>query len=146
MFRDGTARLLVFRVGAELFGVDIKAVDEVVDAPPVQRLPDAPFTVLGIASLRGNLVTIYDPRPMLDVGLGTVGAVVVFTRGDRRIGLAVDDVYDATNVDEAALSRAPGSGDGLLVGVVRQGSQLIAVLDVDALLAAAVAEPEGEPK
>ena len=67
MFRDGAERFLVFGIGAERFAVPLTGVDEVIDAPAVQRIPDAPRSVLGVTSIRGSLVTFYDPRPLLNV-------------------------------------------------------------------------------
>lgn len=151
MFRDGEARLLVFRVGAERFGVDLKAVDEVIDAPAVQSIPDAPPTVLGVATIRGELVTVYDPRPLLRVPGTLDGAALLFVRDDRRVGVAIDDVYDAIRIEESDLLKVPGGGagasDGILIGLVRRagGGELIGILDAKALLDAAVAG-DGERK
>jgi chemotaxis signal transduction protein len=143
MFRDGSARLLVFRVGSERFAVELAAVDEVIDAPSVQPIPDAPQTVLGVATVRGELVTLYDPRPILRVAGPLDGAALLFARGDRRVALAIDDVYDAITVEETDVLSVPGGGadasDGVLVGLVRRDGQLIALLDADALLTAAAA-------
>jgi purine-binding chemotaxis protein CheW len=153
MFRDGPARLLVFRVGAEHFGVALQAVDEVIDAPAVQSIPDAPATVLGVATIRGELITVYDPRPLLRVR-GRLeeegnGAALLFAREDRRVGLAIDDVYDAIRIEDGDLLKAPGGGaaasDGILVGLIRRAGNLIGVLDANALLDAAIAG-DGERK
>lgn len=148
MFRDGSVRLLVFRVGHERFAVPMSDVDEVIDAPAVQRMPDAPATTLGIATVRGSFVTIYDPRPLLGVKSGIVGAVLLFVRADRRVGLAVEDVFDPLTVEKHELLPAPGAdaSDGILIGVIRRGSDLIAVLDTQALLDAASVVAEGERK
>jgi purine-binding chemotaxis protein CheW len=136
MFRDGAERLLVFRVGPERFAMALAAVDEVIDAPAVQPLPDSPPMVRGLAALRGELVSIYDPRTLLNVGGDAQGAVLLFQRDERRIGMAIDDVYDAILVEEAEVQSAPGAeaSDGILIGVVRRGNDLVAVLDADALL------------
>jgi purine-binding chemotaxis protein CheW len=143
MFRDGVERLLVFRVGAERFGLDLRSVDEVIDAPAVQSIPDASRTVLGVATIRGELITLYDPRPLLRVEGRLDGAALLFMRDDRRVGLAIDDVYDAVAIDEAEFLKAPRGGadasDGILVGLVRRGGELIGVLDANALLDAAIA-------
>jgi chemotaxis signal transduction protein len=153
MFRDGAARLLVFRVGAERFGVELQAVDEVIDAPVVQSIPDAPATVLGVATIRGELITVYDPRPLLRVR-GRLeekgdGAALLFARDDRRVGLAIDDVYDAIRIEDGDLLKAPGGGaaasDGILVGLIRRAGNLIGILDANALLDAAIAG-DGEKK
>jgi purine-binding chemotaxis protein CheW len=153
MFRDGAARLLVFRVGAERFGVELQAVDEVIDAPAVQPIPDAPATVLGVATIRGELITVYDPHPLLRVR-GRLeeegnGAALLFARDDRRVGLAIDDVYDAIRIEDGDLLKAPGGGaaasDGILVGLIRRAGNLIGILDANALLDAAIAG-DGEKK
>jgi purine-binding chemotaxis protein CheW len=146
MFRDGAERLLVFRVGAERFAVPLAGVDEVIDGPAVQPLPDAGEHLLGIATVRGELVSVYDPRPLLRVDGAVTGAALLFARGERRVALAIDDVYDAITIepDEVLPARAIGSADGVLVGLVRRGTDLIAVLDTDALLDAAMSAGEGE--
>ena len=87
MFRDGVARLLVFRVGTERFGVSLSDVDEVIDAQPIQRVPDAAATVLGVTSVRGVLLTVYDPRPVLHVDGPVDAAMLLFVRGGRARGL-----------------------------------------------------------
>jgi purine-binding chemotaxis protein CheW len=153
MFRDGEARVLVFRVGGERFAVALLAVDEVIEAPEMQHMPDAPPQVRGVATLRGQLLSIYDPLALLGASLSggdrtaSPGATLVFTRAGEphRIGLAVDDVYDAVTISESEMRGVPGSdgSDGALLGLVRRGSELIGVLDVDALLDNAVAVSPG---
>jgi purine-binding chemotaxis protein CheW len=140
MFRDGQARLLVFRVGRERFAVPLSDVDEVIDAQPVHRVPDAPAAVLGVATVRGSLLTVYDPRPLLSVAGSVDAAMLLFVRGDRRVALAIDDVFDPVVIDASDL-RAPPSGtdaDGIVIGVIRRDADLIAVLDTTALFDAAV--------
>lgn len=154
MFRDGEARVLVFRVGGERFAVSLAAVDEVIESPELQRMPDAPEHVRGVTTLRGDLLSVYDPLALLGARSGPAdarvnpGATLVFTRhgGAHRIGLAVDDVYDALSIAESELRGVPGSdgADGALVGLVRRGSELIGVVDVDALLDGVLATPTGE--
>ena len=153
MFRDGEARVLVFRVGRERFAVSLLAVDEVIEAPEMQPMPDAPPQVRGVATLRGQLLSIYDPLALLGAPSSSAdrkaspGATLVFSRAGEthRIGLAVDDVYDAVTISESEMRGVPGSdgSDGALLGLVRRGSELIGVLDVDALLDNAVAVSPG---
>lgn len=148
MFRDGFARLLVFQLGAERFAVALESVDEVIDAPAVQPLPGARPAVRGIAAIHGAMVTVYDARPLLDVGGGTDAAALLFTRGGRRIALGVDEVFDAIAVAKGELRAAPhaGAADGVVIGLIRRENELVAVLDANALLdaATAVTDREGE--
>src|SRR6185436_18171157 len=93
MLRDGASRLLVFRLGTELFGVDLAAVEQVVDAPESKPIPDSPVSVRGLTSLQGELVTLYDLQHLLNVRPRAIHAALVFRRGDRRLAVAVEDVF-----------------------------------------------------
>jgi purine-binding chemotaxis protein CheW len=147
MSRDGAQRLLVFRLGRELFGVELSGVHEVIDGPVLNHVPDSPASVLGVASVRGELITVYDPTPLLTGGATTPAAhaMLLFAHGERRIGLAVDDVFDAVLLEESMLRNVNGldAGDGLLRGLARHNDDLIAVLDVAVLVDAATAVAAG---
>ncbi len=156
MFRDGVARVLVFRVGGERFAVSLPAVAEVIESPELQRMPDAPEHVRGVATLRGELLSVYDPLALLGASGASApvdageapggGATLVFKRaGGHRVGLAVDDVYDTITIAESELRGVPGSdgSDGALIGLVLRGSELIGVLDVPALIDGVLATSPG---
>lgn len=148
MLSESARRMLVFRVGDERFALPLAAVNEVIDMPAVQQLPDASERVLGIATLRGELVTVFDPRPLLQAGTSdTHEMALLFAVGDRRAALAIDDVFDPVLIETDDVRPAPGvdAADSLLIGVVRRGSELIGVLDGDAL-ARALRLGEGEER
>jgi purine-binding chemotaxis protein CheW len=133
-------------MGHERFGIPLSDVHEVLDAQPIQRLPDASGAVLGVTSIRGALTTVYDVRPLLGSGETVDGALLVFDHGDQRIAVAIDDVFDAMVVEAGEALSVPrrAASDGLLTGMLRRGSDLIAVLDTHAFLAAATTERQGE--
>jgi len=149
MFRDGPERFLVFRVGAEQFGVALSAVREVVDAPAVSRVPDAARSLLGVAMVRGELIPLYDARVILDVEQAslTPGAALLFSTDERRVALAIDDVFDPVLVEEQELRPMPGgrggTADVIIRGLVRRGGDLVAVLDHAALLDTMLAAASG---
>jgi purine-binding chemotaxis protein CheW len=136
--RVGTAELLVFRVGGELFGVELVAVEEALDMPVIHRLPEMPPSMLGVFTLRGALVSVFAPQDTLGIPYQDAATVVVFCGGDRRVALAADDVDDVLSADLKMVRAAPGSAanDGALLGVVRRGQELVALLDAQSLVAA----------
>ncbi len=146
MFGDEPTRVLVFRMGHERFGIPLSDVHEVLDAQQIQRVPDASNAVLGVTSIRGALTTVYDVRSLLSAGGDANGALLVFSHGDRRIAVAIDDVYDATLVEPSEVLSVPrrAASDGLLTGMLRRGSDLVAMLDTNALLTAAITDRQGD--
>lgn len=153
--RQGIAQLLVFRVATELFAVELITAEEALDMPALHRLPEMTSSMLGVFTLRGALVSVFEPHVTLGIRCERPATAVVFSGGDRRVAIATDDVDDVVTIDLRTVRDAPGGGartkEGPLLGIVHRGSDLIALLDADALVAAhrsataALAEPVEEP-
>lgn len=152
--RSGTAQLLVFRVADELFGVELVTAEEALDMPTLHRLPEMPSSMLGVFTLRGALVSVFEPDVMLGIGCKQRATAVVFCGGDRRIAIATDDVDDVITIDLRTVRDAPGAAtrteEGGLLGIVHRDADLIALLDAEALIAlhrsaaGTIAEPTEE--
>jgi len=144
-----TAReLLLFRIGAEFFAVDLAAVEEAIEVPDVHRLPDMPSAMLGVFTLRGRMLPVYSPAQCLDVSATTEAAVVLVMRrhGDQRVGLAVDDIEDVILLDPSMMHRPPmpDPDDTVLLGVARHGAEPVGVVDAASLIAACTAAPSSD--
>ena len=141
--REGQSDTLVFRVGPERFALDLPAVEEAIELPSVHHLPEMPEHLLGVFELRGRLVPIYSPERVLRVKLAReAAAVLVFRSGEKRLGLAVDDVDDVLTIDGAAVRRVPvpDNEDNVLLGVIRRGSDLLSLVDAESLALACLAD------
>ena len=138
--RLGVAQLLVFRIAQELFAVDLVTAEEALDMPELHRLPEMPASMLGVFTLRGALVSVFEPNVALGIGCERPATAVVFCGGERRVAIATDDVDDVVTVDLRTVRDAPGSAarakEGTLLGIVHRGTDLIALLDAEALVAA----------
>lgn len=141
--RTGVAHLLLFRVGSEWFATDLAAAEEAIELPEVHHVPEMPESMLGMFDLRGHMLPIYAPTRVLGVALRSASAATLVLRGDeQRVGIAVDDVEDVFTLDLAQLRDLPGAddADGVVLGVARHGSDLVAVLDAAALVAACLSD------
>jgi purine-binding chemotaxis protein CheW len=136
--RSGIAQLLVFRIARELFAVELITAEEALDMPPLHRLPEMPASMLGVFTLRGALVSVFEPETVLGINCQRATTAVVFSGGERRVAIATDDVDDVVTVDLRTVREAPGTRtkNDALLGIVHRASDLIALLDADALVAA----------
>lgn len=138
--RHGASELVVFRVGEEWFAVEIQAVEEVLDAPSLRSVPDAPAALLGLFQHHDEVLPLYTPSRLLGVAAQT-GAIVLLMRGARRhVALAVDDVDDVVHVDLRELRDPPhrDHGDEIVAGICWSQNRLVAVLDARALVGACI--------
>lgn len=140
--RRGIAGLLLFRIGGETFGAELGAVEEAIEVPALHDLPEMQTGMLGMVDLRGRLLPVFSAAGILGVPL-TPGASValVIRAGDRRVGIAVDDVEDVIDADCTALRPLPRETDtdGVLLAVLQRGTVIASVVDAAALVAACLA-------
>ncbi|HVE78808.1 MAG TPA: chemotaxis protein CheW [Gemmatimonadaceae bacterium] len=136
--RQGTAELLLFRVGPELFAVELRAIEEAVELDAVHTVPEMPAAMLGVCRARDHMTPVYSPARALGVALtGSAGAALMIGARGRRVGLAVDDVEDVMRLDLATTQDPPAADEeGIILAVTRRGGQIVAVLDADALVTA----------
>jgi len=127
-------RLLLWRAGATRCAAPIERLREVLPALPLTPLPGAPPAVLGVANVRGTLVTVVDCRRLLGESDRAVpDATVLVDLGGKAVGLAVDSVEDLVEVDDSDL--APPVADGSAGWAVRLDDGPPArLLDLDHLL------------
>ncbi|HUO52008.1 MAG TPA: chemotaxis protein CheW, partial [Gemmatimonadaceae bacterium] len=123
------AELLLFTVGGEWFGVPLAAAEEALEELPLEPLPGMPAGMLGVAPLRGQMLSVYATRPLLGVAPADGARVTLIVRGGgARVGLLIDDVEDVLVTDLAMLRPVPGAGgaDPVLRGVTAQDGRLVA--------------------
>lgn len=139
-------QLVVFRVGATQYGLDIDSVDEILPLLHISALAGAPGGVLGMADVRNRVIPIFDlhwkfgiPRPAADAQTRLV--LVESTEGP--VGLLVDEVREVLSVnrDEFQGVSTPGdaSGLGYLRGVFSEPGGLVLWVDHQRLVPAGVA-------
>jgi purine-binding chemotaxis protein CheW len=138
----GIEEYLTFRLGVEEYAVAIERVREVLKSTPVTEVPRAPAGVLGVVTVRGEVVAVFDPRRRLGLpgplpAAGT-GRIVIVDDGEGPSGLLVDAVASVVRLLRGSIEPCPqgigGASADCLAGIGRERSRLFTVLDLSALL------------
>lgn len=158
-----TAQYITFKLGDELFAINVGQVREVLDLTQITKVPTAPDYMRGVVNVRGNAIPVVDLR--LKFGLpkkeDTVQTRIVVLEleldGENVVlgGLA-DSVHEVIELEPTQIEEPPRIGmrwrTDLIHGMGKRGDQFIIILDITkvfsadggALLAtaqAAVAQP-----
>ena len=64
---DQQAKIILFELGGQTFGLETSAIREVLDAPELTPLPGTPVHVKGLANIRSQVVPVFDIGPVLPV-------------------------------------------------------------------------------
>ncbi len=135
-----------FRLDGRLYGIDVHRVQEVLGGGgDVSPLPLAPKGVRGLVNLRGQIVTAIDPREPLGLAgrTSTRAPQLVVSHVAMPMSLLVDAVGDVERVADEAIQPAPDTLEprrrALVRGAIPLPGRLLVVLDLDRVLAAALA-------
>ena len=134
-------QLVVFNVGKELYGVGIDKVQEIVRAPEVTEVPDAPEFLEGVINLRGRVVPVIDFRKRVRLqGIEKTKSTRVLITENRRsqVGLLVDSVSEVLKVRPDSVEDPPemisAIGVEYITGIVKTEEKLIILLDIKKIL------------
>lgn len=129
---DGSLEVTRFAVASEEYAVESRYVREVINPPPITRVPRGPAHLRGITAVRGELLPVFDMAVLL--GLPSrdrreVAILMILANGDAPCAVAVDAVSDVATIDPRDLRQTPGmtgpAGNGAVRGVTPDACVLL---------------------
>jgi purine-binding chemotaxis protein CheW len=135
---------VTFELDNETYGINVMQVQEVLRETEVAPVPGAPYYVIGIINLRGNVVSVIDAR--IRFGLPTIERnemtrIIVIEVQQQIIGILVDSVAEVVDIKMSEIETAPNVGNDessrYIDGVVSRGEKLLILVDLDKLLSEA---------
>ncbi len=132
--------LLLFRLGGrQQFGINVFKVQEVIQCPPLTKMPNADSVIRGVANMRGKTISVMDlaqaigMRPVKDVK----DAFIVIAEYNRTTqGFLVSSVDRIINMnwdDIMAPPKATGRGS-YLTAVTKIDDELVEIIDVEQVM------------
>jgi len=137
-----TIQCLTFKLGEEVFAVDVAKVREILDFTTVTKVPQTPDFMRGVINLRGSVVPVVDMR--LKFGMSstekTVNTCIIVMEiaidGDTAVvGALADSVQEVLELEPDQIEAAPRIGTKLntdfLVGMGKHNETFIMILNID---------------
>ena len=103
-------KYLTFTLGEELYGIDIRAVIEIIGIMPITKVPEVPPYVQGIINLRGKIIPVVDMRLRFGQEYRPYSdrtCVIIISVNDVLIGLIIDGVSEVLTIPENSIVPPP---------------------------------------
>lgn len=138
---DFVRQYLAFNLGHEEYALDIRSISEIIKVRDFTEVPRTPDFVLGIISLRGVIVPVFDLTSRLQLGQAALTAssrIVVCQTGEFTVGLLVDGINQVIKLADERIEPPPAVLSGverdLMTGVGRYQGRMIALLHTEHVL------------
>lgn len=130
---------IVVKYGDELFGIDIKYVDNIVRMQRTTRVPKVQPFIKGVINLRGEVIPVISLRLKMgledDVITKATRIIIIKLETGESIGVLVDEVQEVVTLESSQVEKvshdAIGSKTSYISGVGKDRNRLISLLDVN---------------
>jgi len=142
-----TRQYLTFKLGNEVFGIDVAKVREVLDFTTITEIPRTPDFMSGVINLRGSVVPVVDLRLCFQMSKTErtrntcIVVVEVLLEGEATvIGALADSVEEVIDLEPEQIQPAPRIGTQIrtdfIKGMGKREAQFIMILDIDRVFSA----------
>jgi purine-binding chemotaxis protein CheW len=133
-------RYLIFSVGSELYGMEIRYITEIIGLQPITQVPEMPEYVKGVTNLRGKIIPVIDARLRFHKAVREYDdrtCIIVIDTTIISIGLIVDSVAEVLSMQDDDIAPPPDINKGghkYIKGIGKAGGSVKLLLDCQRLL------------
>ncbi|MGY8770019.1 MAG: chemotaxis protein CheW [Pirellulales bacterium] len=138
---SSSIQLATFYLNDLLLGIQIEKVQEINRQLDCTYVPHAPAYVQGVVNLRGDVVTVLNPKVILNLGnkeLNKGSRNLIINSEGELIGLCVDRVSDILTIPKNQINEAPANLQGVegrfFKGIHQLESELLVLLNIDEVI------------
>lgn len=135
-------KFLTFRLGEEVFGIDIGHVTEIIGIQAITKVPEVPNYVKGIINLRGKIIPVIDIRLKFNknpVDYDELTCIIVIDIEEATLGFIVDSVVEVLKISDDNIVAPPdyktGSQNKYIKGIGRTEKDAKLLLDCEKIIA-----------
>lgn len=134
---------LLFKLGAELYGVPITHVTEIIEMQPITSVPDMPTFIKGVINLRGNVVPVMDLRlrfNMEEREYDDRNCIIIARIANTSMGFIIDTVAEVHDIPQTEIEAPPQFEDETgrshyIAGLGKVDDDVTILIDVKKILA-----------
>lgn len=137
-----TTQYLTFRLGDEVFALDVSQVREVLDISNITKVPRAPDFMRGVINVRGSVVPVVDlrlkfgmPKSESTVDTRTMVLDLSLDGETTVLGALADSVHEVMELEPDQIEEPPRIGSrwrtDFIKGIGKRDEEFIIILDID---------------
>lgn len=135
-------KYLLFRLGKEVYGINIMTVTDIIELQKITEVPDMPEYIRGVINLRGQVIPVMDLRLRFKMEFREYDdrtCIVIVNINEQPIGFIVDTVSEVVEILEKNIDPAPEFKSGTarekyIAGLGKVDNEVKILLDVSKIV------------
>jgi purine-binding chemotaxis protein CheW len=134
-------KYLIFSLDDKDYGISVNFVTEIIGMQKISEIPEVPFYIRGVTSLRNRVIPILDVRKrfqMEEKEDGDRTCLVILQIQETPLALVVDNVREVITIAPDAMEEAPSFGEDLasrfIANLAKINGRVKIILNVPKLL------------
>ncbi|PKM45537.1 MAG: chemotaxis protein CheW [Firmicutes bacterium HGW-Firmicutes-8] len=139
---------VIFKLGAEVFGLDINKVKEIIVYQETTNIPGSGQLIEGIINLRGSVIPIFNLRRKFgfpEAEKTRSARIVVVEANDSTVGIVVDGVSEVLIIPGSVIEKpssmiSSGVDASYIAGIAKMEEKLVILLNLEKVINREMAE------
>ena len=135
-------KYMTFQVGTDVFGIELKYVNEIIQMQPVTPIPEVEHFIKGLINLRGKIIPVIDVADRFgkeSFEYNDRTCVIVIEVKNIEVGLIIENIAEVVSIEEEDILPPPTVGHGSIQnkfvrGIGKIGENVKLLLDPVKLL------------
>lgn len=117
-------KFMTFRVGSDVFGIELKYVNEIIQMQPVAPIPEVEHYIKGLINLRGKIIPVIDvadrfgKEPFL---YNDRTCIIVIEVKNVEVGLIIETIAEVVSIEEEDILPPPNVSKASVQGKFVRG-------------------------
>ncbi len=138
---DRMTEVMGFKLGEEEYAIDIMRIKEITPFFELTPIPRAPSYILGILSLRGNIIPVFDVKKKMGLPVTELTGktrIIVLKNDDEQVGVLVDAITSAAQIPEKSIEPPPPIIKGVeaeyIIGIGQYRGRMMIIMNIDEII------------
>ncbi len=141
MIKSAQTKQVIFALGDEEYGLDIRIVNAIEKYTDIVRVPNGPECIKGIINLRGDVIPVYSLRKKFGLeekGIDENTKLVITKSNNIMMAYEVDAVKEIIEIPDENISETPiivkGKNTSYIKSIANINGRMIILLDHNGIL------------
>lgn len=132
---------LCFKLGDEEYCLEVNIANEIIKPKEITEVPKAPDFILGVFSIRGEVLPLFDIKKLLNIKDSTISIkprFIIITLNNDKVGICVDEITSIRKLPIKAIEQTPiniqGAKKEFIKGIVILNDKTLRILDIEKIM------------